>query len=473
MKGSGMRLMFAIAAIVTALPVFAETLSDAIQHRLVYNPELIVNSAQALDLTLNASRATAEKDNFFNQLAFKTPSKNSKKQAVAQDLALEVVSQYLAVIQQEKLLELAQINLRFHRSIFLMLKEHKKNDKVNKNQLNLVTAYLAKAEADRIRAEKNLHAAKQHYAKTVGKWPNKLIYPRVPANNDLPASVGQAIEQGLNNYLPDENKAVYQQFSVHSSYVSQFDKIDNEQIHEVKNRSIIELSKSVRMSWANWTEAGLKLNALRKRLTMTNHIRDENQERFKAGKSALGALLTAQKVFYQTQIDYTRGEITEILARYRIQSNIGELLPYINRSWSEETTASVSSNESASLLELDRLSYPYPNYKPLFHAQLENNMEIKTSPIAAAGQDYFPTGLSLPWYVSAGKFKNKANAVALVNRLKGLGFMAFLQIYPKEASVLVGPYDFPGVAATGMERLKEIAHVQGVLVKSSPESLHG
>ncbi|MDP1604669.1 MAG: SPOR domain-containing protein [Legionella sp.] len=458
-----MRLTLAIVAMVTTLPIFAETLSDAIQHRLVYNPELIVNSAPSLDLKSTGGRASIEKDNFFNQLKFQTPSKNINKPGVAEDLALDVVNRYLLVIQQEKLLELAQINLRLHRSILLMVKEQKKGTRAKKIELNLIATSLARAEADRIRAEANLHAARKKYAKTVGKWPNQLIYPRIPANSDLPLSVGQAIEQGLNNYLPDENKAIYPHFS--AGYGSHFDK------HEVKNRSIIELSKSVRMSWANWTVAGLKLNALRKRLAMTNHIRDENQERFKAGKSAVGALLNAQKVFYKTQVDFTRAENTEIMARYQIQSTIGELLPYINRSWPEDTTTSVNSDESANLSELDRLSYPYPNYKPLFHAQLENNME--NLPTAVVGQDYFPKALSLPWYVSAGKFKNKANAVALVNRLKGLGFMAFLQIYPKEASVLVGPYEYPGHAALGMERLKEIAHVEGVLVKSRHESLHG
>jgi adhesin transport system outer membrane protein len=68
------------------------------------------------------------------------------------------------------------------------------------------------------------------------------------------------------------------------------------------------------------------------------------------------------------------------------------------------------------------------------------------------------------WYVSVGSFKDRKNASALAERLIELGFTAFITPCKGLVTVLVGPYEYRGHAGNGMERLKELAHVQGVLV---------
>ncbi len=68
------------------------------------------------------------------------------------------------------------------------------------------------------------------------------------------------------------------------------------------------------------------------------------------------------------------------------------------------------------------------------------------------------------WYVAAGTFRDKNRAQALTQRLKKLGFTVFMSPSRQLYAVLVGPYEYRGHAGNGMERLKELAHVEGVLV---------
>ncbi|STX28626.1 agglutination protein [Legionella beliardensis] len=77
------------------------------------------------------------------------------------------------------------------------------------------------------------------------------------------------------------------------------------------------------------------------------------------------------------------------------------------------------------------------------------------------------------WFIKTGHFKTKANAIALANRLKRLGFKVFAQPLKKGASILIGPYEYRFHATSSMEALKEIAHVQGALVNFTPERWYG
>ncbi|MGQ3889407.1 SPOR domain-containing protein [Legionella sp. CNM-1927-20] len=76
----------------------------------------------------------------------------------------------------------------------------------------------------------------------------------------------------------------------------------------------------------------------------------------------------------------------------------------------------------------------------------------------------FKLSESVKWYITAGHFKTKANAVALVSRLKKLGFKVLIQPLTQGTSVLIGPYDFRPHAVISMKELRNIANVQGALI---------
>lgn len=225
-----MRLYLALAAFCITIPVRADTLNDAVQHGMISNPDVLYNTAKSLsarqgidkakgayyptvDLnagfgrewsenpttqaidgpgarTLNRTESYIEmKQNLFagggivnevkrNENLFQ--AQKLKTQGVAEDLALDVVNRYLQVLLHEKLLGYARTNLRAHRSVFGMIKERSDAGLSREAELDQAAARLALAEANVISAEANLREVKINYAKVVGKWPENLLYPRVP-----------------------------------------------------------------------------------------------------------------------------------------------------------------------------------------------------------------------------------------------------------------------------------------------------
>jgi adhesin transport system outer membrane protein len=361
-----------------------------------------------------------------------------------------------------------------------------KSDKSSKLKEKTIASYLAEAEAQVLKAQSILHEAQKQYAKAVGKWPNNLSAPFVPDNKDLPQSVAQAIEQGLDNYLfilSSQDKPSASEYANNGLEV--FHEKQKHKAHQI-NRSVLEFSNAIRASWDEWTEAGIRTNTLKKELTEMGLNRDNQLSSYKKDKGSVKNLLEAQKALYKKQIAYNKSELRELSARYLILDSIGTMQNFINVSTnaaeSENNVENSVNTTSPEIADLDKIDLPYPDYKPQFNTSLADTMamntamntELNSSTLPAAeatpnkteansSNSASPIALK-PCYVSAGTFKNKANAVALVNRLQGLGFMAFLKTDQRGSSVLIGPYDYPRHANVGMQRLKDIAHVQGVLV---------
>jgi len=436
-----MRLRFVITTMLLTYPAFAETLAEAVSRGLIANPEAIFNLSNQ-----ESQLAYAPKINHFTHFKDDAPSDlRLKTQGAANELALGVVSHYLSLSFQEKRLELAKANLRLLRGIYL--DKHTKHPLVKKS--------VASAEAELLKMQTKWHLAQNDYAKVVGKWPKKLQEPPIPDNTILPLSLGEAIEQGLDNYsLASTDDDYFDLEHWHAKKTSA----------RLEKRSMMELTKSIRSAWNDWTEAGLECNLARKTMAEISVKRELYLTKFRANHKDLQKLIQAQDLFYQAESDFNLKEQAELLARYRLLASIGTLVPFINTSppLNQDNKETIDPMEGLGLSHMDAVS-PYPNYKPQFSSDLANTMEMTPSFTAFKTTDV-PKSIATAWYVSAGAFKNKANAVALVNRLKGLGFMAFLEIKDQQCSVLVGPYDFPPHALTGMKRLKDIAHLQGASV---------
>lgn len=456
-------------AVATALFIapfgFTETLSEAVQQGLIANPEVIFNFT---DLPLVARVAHAEKNPLIlkdqaitlNQLKFNEKKSMLTRQGSADDLALQVVNHYFQVLLHEKLTHSSHANLAALRNVFLQLKQQEGAKRANTAVLRVLSTRLARAESLFLKSQTSLHQIKKGYASLVGKWPLKLIYPVIPTNQDLPLSVGAAIEQSLDNYLATEFSSLPRQS--YPPILAGTNTLKNRN----SSRSITNLSQSVRSSWEHWTASGLKLNQLRKNLLVATEERRNQQEKFKNGLCSLDALLQAQQLFFKAELACIQGEYNETMARFRILSATGKLISFIN-SGQENTVVKeplVASNPALSFAPSDTISYPYPDYTPRFGDQFAKSIEMGALNAVKAEDQRNAQMVSRLWYVSAGNFKNKANALALANRLKGLGFIAFMQPMHQDSVVLIGPYEYQKHALTGMQRLKDIAHVQGVLL---------
>lgn len=561
-----------IASLTITSSGLAETLYEAVQHGMISNPDVLFNTAKGLtarqgvdkakggywptvDVTgsfgreksinptteaidgpgqriLNRTESNIEfKQNLFSgggvvnevkRNVFLCEAQKLKTQGVAEDLALEITNRYLLVLLHEQLYAFATTNYRVHRSLFSMIKERSDAGISREAELDQADARLALAESNKISAEANLNEARINYAKAVGKWPGKLRWPHIPTTSELPRSLGQAIEQGMDNHptvkssYADVKEAKSQYDVARASYYPRVDFVlsasqnrnldgligpNNDRLasirmnynlfrggadeahvretayqvqeaYEVKNKALIDLKESIRLSWNAWMASGLRLKPLKQHVIASRETRGAYQEQFKVGKRTLLDLLDSQNEYYESQIELARGKNDEIYSRYRILNGMGKLLPYLKLKLPVNVVNNdvFSSAQTHILLnkQMDELPYPDTSDRALGLAEPVKNMNTTPLTPAIVNKNTTTPPVVAPriWYVSAGRFAltQKENAVALSRRLNAMGFNACVQIFTDSFNVAIGPYEYRGHAANAMERLKEVAHVQGLLV---------
>lgn len=574
-----MRHALLVAALVTSSYASADNLYDAVQHGMIANPDVLLNTAkglsarqaidkakggyypsidlntgfgrersrnpttEAIDDTnvaiLNRTESAIElRQHLFagggivNEVRrnkYITQSQRWKTQGVAEDLALEITKNYLAVLTQERLYGYAVENLRAHRSVFRMIKERADAGISREAELDQAVARLALAESNKISAQADLQEVRINYAKVVGKWPQNLTWPKIPTQKQLPSNLANALERGLDNHptvkssYADVKQAKAQYEVARAAYYPKVDLVLSsarnknlgglvgpnnadlaairmnynafrggadaayvretayqvQEAYEIKNRSLLELKQAMRLSWNAYIAAGLRLSPLQRHVTASRKTRAAYQDEFKVGKRTLLDLLDSQNEFYQSQIELSRGQNDEMLSRYRILNGMGKLLCYLKlRLPVNVVNNDVFTSAQTNILlnkRMDQLPYPDDTDDQMVLDQPLKNMETAslTPSIINKNTTYPIQVIPKLWYVAAGTFKDKNQANTLMKRLRGLGFSAFMIDCPDGFSVLVGPYEYRGHAGNGMERLKELAHVKGVLVtfKKQPKKL--
>ncbi|KGP62704.1 agglutination protein [Legionella norrlandica] len=565
-----MRKALLIAALITSSYACADTLYEAVQHGMIANPDVLLNTAkglsakQAIDkakgamypsidvtggfgrqksvnptttaiddtpsTTLNIVESAVELRqklfagggiiNEVKRNQYLTQAQRWKTQGIAEDLALEITKHYLAVLLHERLYAYSIDNLKAHRAVFKMIRERATAGITRTAEVDQANARLALAESNQISALANLQEVKINYAKAVGKWPESLTWPRVPSRKDLPGSLGKVIEKGLDNHptvkssYADIKQAKAQYEVARAAYYPEVNLVLNssknknlgglvgpnnsdtaairmnynafrggadaahiretayqvQEAYETKNRTLLELKEAIRLSWNAYISSGLRIKPLRQHVISSRKTRAAYQDEFKVGKRTLLDLLDSQNEYYQSQIELARGENDEVLSRYRILNGMGCLLKYLDlRLPINVVNNDVFTSAQTNILlnrKMDEIPYPNNTDNPMVLTHPVKNMD--TTPLTKSMVDKnttYPQQITPKvWYVSVGSFKDRNKALALASRLNGLGFSAFVTPYRELLSVFVGPYEYRGHAGNGMERLKELAHVEGVLV---------
>lgn len=572
-----MRYALLVTALLISSSAGADTLNDAVQHGMIANPDILLNTAkglsakQAIDkakggyypsidvnagfgrersrnptteaiddtqiAVLNRTESAVElKQNLFagggvvNEVKrnqYLTQAQRWRTQGVAEDLALEITKDYLAVLMHQRLYSYAVTNLQTHRAVFKMIRERADAGISREAEVDQAVARLALAESNKISAEANLQEVSINYAKVVGKWPENLSWPRIPTTRVLPGTLAKALEKGMDNHptvkssYADIKQAKAQYEVARAAYYPKVDLVLSasknknlggligpnnsdlaavrmnynafrggadaayiretayqvQEAYETKNRALLQLKEAIRLSWNAYVSAERRLKPLKTHVSASRKTRAAYQDEFKVGKRTLLDLLDSQNEFYQSQIELARGENDEFLSRYRILNGMGRLLAYLNtRLPVNVVNNDVFTSAQTNILlnkRMDELPYPNTTDNPMVLTHPVENMETArlTKAIINKNTTYPQQVTPKIWYVSAGSFKDRNQAMALVNRLNGLGFTAFMSPYHELLSVFVGPYEYRGHAGNGMERLKELAHVQGVLVafKAPPQ----
>ncbi|MGX6640896.1 TolC family outer membrane protein [Legionella pneumophila] len=565
-----MRKGLFVVAMLTSSYVAADTLYEAVQYGMIANPDILLNTAkglsakQAIDkakgglypsidvtggfgrqrsvnptsaaiddtpsTTLNIVESAVELRqrlfagggiiNEVKRNQYRTQAEQWKTQGIAEDLALEITKNYFGVLLHERLYAYSIENLKAHKAVFKMIKERATAGITRAAEVDQANARLALAEANKISALADLQEVKINYAKTVGKWPENLQMPRVPARNSLPNNLAKIIEKGLDNHptvkssYADIKEAKAQYDVARAAYYPEVNLVLNssknknlgglagpndsdtvalrmnynafrggadaahiretayqvQEAYETKNRTLLQLKEAIRLSWNAYVASALRIQPLKQHVMASRKTRTAYQDEFKVGKRTLLDLLDSQNEYYQSQIELARAENDEILSRYRILNGMGCLLKYLNlRLPVNVVNNDVFSSAQTNILlnrKMDEIPYPNNTDNPMVLTHPVKNMEKTrlTKSMVDKNTTYPQQITPKLWYISAGSFRDRNNAVALVKRLNGLGFTAFMSPYKDLLSVFVGPYEYRGHAGNGMERLKELAHVEGVLV---------
>ncbi|ABQ56389.1 TPA: TolC family outer membrane protein [Legionella pneumophila] len=565
-----MRKALFVVAMLTSSYATADTLYEAVQYGMIANPDILLNTAkglsakQAIDkakgglypsidvtggfgrqrsvnptsaaiddtpsTTLNIVESAVELRqrlfagggiiNEVKRNQYLTEAQKWKTQGIAEDLALEITKNYFAVLLHERLYAYSIENLKAHKAVFKMIKERADAGITRTAEVDQANARLALAEANKISALADLQEVKINYAKTVGKWPENLQMPHVPARKSLPNNLARIIEKGLDNHptvkssYADIKEAKAQYDVARAAYYPEVNLVLNssknknlggligpndsdtvavrmnynafrggadaariretayqvQEAYETKNRTLLELKETIRLAWNAYVASALRIQPLKQHVTASRKTRTAYQDEFKVGKRTLLDLLDSQNEYYQSQIELARAENDEILSRYRILNGMGCLLKYLNlRLPVNVVNNDVFSSAQTNILlnrKMDEIPYPNNTDNPMVLTHPVKNMEKTrlTKSMVDKNTTYPQQITPKLWYISAGSFRDRNNAIALVKRLNGLGFTAFMSPYKDLLSVFVGPYEYRGHAGNGMERLKELAHVEGVLV---------
>jgi adhesin transport system outer membrane protein len=448
-----------------------------------------------------------------------------KSEGVAEDLALDATNQYLLVLLNTKLVSLANTNYQVHLSLMDMVKQRADAGVSREAELSQAQARVALAKSNKINAEANLREARINYAKVVGAWPAGLSWPRLPNRVQLPSSLPLAIEKGLENHptirssYADIKEAKAQYDVARAAYYPKVDLVLSasknknldgligpnddrlamvrmnynifrggsdvahvketayqvQEAFEIKNKALVDLKEKIRLSWNAWQATNEKMPALRAHVTAARTTRAAYQDQFKLGKRTLLDLLDSQNEYYESQLNLERGMNDEAFSRYRLINGMGGLLKYFNlRLPQNVVNNSVFSSAQTHVLlneQMDKIPYPDTTDQSLSIEKPVREMDSAplTPQIINKNTALQPVAVTPKvWFVSTGVFKERRNADALASQLRGQGFLAMVVSNNNMYRVQVGGYEYRGNAANVMERMKEIAHVQGVLITDRP-----
>lgn len=443
-----------------------------------------------------------------------------KTQGIAEDMALDATKKYLDVLLNERLYALAVDNLEAHRRVFGLIKERSEAGLSREAEVDQADSRLALAESNKISAEGNLREARISFARVIGAWPSNLEWPKEPPIADMPRTLKQAIEIGSERHptvkssYADIKEAKEQYKVARASYYPSIDFIlsasENrnlsglvgpnnnrlaivrmnynifrggadeaevrrtayqvQEAYEEKNKALLDLRESLRLSWNAWITSSQRLSPLKRHVVASRKTRAAYQEQFKLGKRTLLDLLDSQNEYYQASIENARGYVDEIYSRYRIINGVGQLIIFfkVRLPTNVMNGDTFSSAQRQIVTDLPMVGVPMPEVveedlrlaKPVKEVEKtpltkQNLLKNSRIPIQAKKRD---------WFVQIGSFTKVELAKNMVDNLRGKGFKVFTRKFDNCYLVFAGPYEYRGLAANTMERLKSVAHVNGMLV---------
>lgn len=261
----------------------------------------------------------------------------------AESTALTAIQNYLNVLMQEKMVTLAEDNLKNHERIFDQIRLRTEQGVGRQADYEQAEARLAQARNNLLTEQTNLEDARANYFSVVGHEATDLTLPQPTA---IPASLEEARKVMLENnpLLKQAQADVEAARQLYESTKSRFypsvdvdvgrrmdNNVDGTRGHDqewqdVKKNTLRQLNEELRLAWNALVNARQQVPIAKDYADRSMVVRTAYQEQFSLGDRTLLDMLDSENEVFTAQRRYVELEFTEMFTHYRINARTGELL---------------------------------------------------------------------------------------------------------------------------------------------------
>lgn len=295
----------------------------------------------------------------------------------AESTALTAIQSYLNVLMQEKMVSLAEENLKNHERIFDQIRLRTEQGVGRQADYEQAEARLAQARNNLLTEQTNLEDARANYSSVVGREAIDLTNPQP---SKIPASLEDAKKVMLDNspllkQADSDVEATRQQYeAAKSRFYPSVDvdvgrRMDNnvdgtrghdqewqamvrmrynlynggsdqaqltsyaykmQEAQDVKKNALRQLNEELRLAWNALVNAKQQVPIAKDYADRSMVVRTAYQEQFSLGDRSLLDMLDSENEVFSAQRRYVELEYVEMFTHYRINARTGELLKELN-----------------------------------------------------------------------------------------------------------------------------------------------
>ncbi|MCL1040015.1 TolC family outer membrane protein [Shewanella submarina] len=304
--------------------------------------------------------------------------------AAAEDMALEVARVYLAYMQAEQVLTLAEKNLQTHQDIYSQIKQRTDSGLGSTADLSQISGRLARANANVISARNNLFDTISAYKKVTGTQPQDVIMPvadadMLPAsiedtlklageyhpvlksasedikaaesqkeatvssyypsislelsgnwNNDLNGEDGRSFTSDVGGHSNDLQAMVRMRYNLFNGGADSAQNRENAykiaEAKEIRERAFRQISEGASLAWNAYELLPEQKLFIREHVVAAKETQVAYGQQFNLGQRSLLDLLDTENELFEARKDYLQAEFDELLAQYRVLNATGQLL---------------------------------------------------------------------------------------------------------------------------------------------------
>ena len=403
----------------------------------------------------------------------------------AQNIAADVVTAYLNVLRERRLVHIARRNVRVHYETLTMIRKRGETGLGRKADVVQAEGRYALARSNLISEKNNLRDAIASYIQVVGLPPINLMMPRlsphaVPATESEALSYAMLFNPSLHSAHANLVARNYQRLAAQAPFYPSLDIVLNsrrgkdlggvnglndddfailrlrwnlyrggsdlanvrksayekqeafERIRDTQR----EVGQSVRLAWNAYVANGENIPQLRTHKVKSQATVTAFRQQFEINKRTLFDLLNAENEHFAASRAYVNGQFDYVIAQYQLLNAMGKLLKIAH----------------ACLPSTAKRVHPSPLPHKSGKGDLSSHKRI--------------------WAIQMGTFTHQHNATAFVGHLRFLHYPAYVHEAiisdKKYFSVLIGPFYTCHAAKVELHRLDTRTHYRkGYLISAN------